>query len=212
MHVTLKTGIPVSQLPVCSAVSSQPQQYSWTHLHRLNSFFHASSYFLMLLLLFQPQPFSPQKCVFFNNTRIPGKVWCISFPLESAFLTRKMAELSDLHSSCHQCPISVSDNLPLVTASFSINTEKNVSSNTRFLQTRLPLARLGFTLRQTSIKASSKIKLWRNRAASASYLFHSSIRKIFRITPRKQALKIVLKRQMFFWLPHPRPAPLHKRG
>lgn len=158
--------IPVSQLPVRSAGSSQPQQYSWTHLHSLNSFFHASNYFLVLLLPFQPHLFSEQKCMFFNNTRIPEKVWSISFPLESAFLTRKMAELSDLHSSCHQYPVSVSDSLLLVTASFSINTEKNVSLNTRFLQTRLPLARLWFTLKQTSIKASSKIKLWTNSSFS----------------------------------------------
>jgi len=34
------------------------------------------------------------------------------------------------------------------------------------------------------------------------------MRKIFWITPRKQALKIVLKRQTFFWLPHPSPALL----
>lgn len=155
MHATFKTGIPWSQLPVCSVVfpPSLPAI-------PLNSFFHASSYFLMLYCLSSPIPFPHKTACSSIIQGFQRKSGVLAFRWNQEFLTRKIANLSDLLILLIMSPAS---HLSVWQSAFghsqlSINTEKNVPSHIRFLQKRLALARLWFTLRLTSIKPSSKIK------------------------------------------------------
>lgn len=108
--------------------------------HSLNSIFQLLSNALTAFPA--PTPFLNKSACFSIIRGVRSKSGVLAFLRNQYFLPARWLSFLIYTQSCHQCPVSVSDSLLLVSASFSTNTQKNVSSNTRFLQTRLPSARL----------------------------------------------------------------------
>lgn len=181
-HVTFKTDVPVKQSPVCSVLSSQPQQCGWTH-H--TAWTHFSSYFLTLLPPSQPNPFFLNKSAWFSTIQgVQRKSGVSAFLRNQHFLPARWLSFLIYTQSCHQGPVSVSDRLASGHSQlFHQHTEGRVLKH----EISPNKAAIGKAViySKTDFHKSSKIKLWTNRAASASYLFHSSNRKIFWVTPRK---------------------------